>query len=207
MTLVTRGEAERIATAIVEAEKRTSGEIVAVITPESSGYWFAPLLWAAIAALLVPWPLIAWTWWTVQSIYLLQVVTFAGLALLLNWRPLRFAVVPRSIKHARAHRRAREQFLAQNLHTTAGRTGVLIFVSVGERYAELVADAGIDARVAAGEWAGIVEQLTTRIGEGRPGDGFVEAIEAVGARLAAHFPPGSHDPHELPNHLIVLPAG
>lgn len=207
MTLVTRGEAERIATAIADAERRTSGEIVAVIAADSGGYWFAPVLWAAVAALLVPWPLIAWTWWTVQWIYLLQVLTFVALTLLLSLRPLRYRLVPRSVKHARARRRALEQFLTQSLHTTAGRTGVLIFVSVAERYAELVADAGIDAKVDDAEWKAIVDRLTELIGAGRPGDGFVEAVEAVGARLALHFPPGSRDPNELPNHLIVLPAG
>lgn len=207
MTLVTRGEAERIATAISEAEQRTSGEIVAVITADSGGYWFAPVLWAAIGALLMPWPLIELTWWTVHTIYLIQVVAFALLVALLNLRPIRYRLAPRSVTHARAHRRAREQFLTQNLHTTAGRTGVLIFVSVAERYAELVADAGINAKVGQGEWDRIVDRLTALIGEGRAGDGFVEAIEAVGAQLAEHFPPGTRDPNELPNHLIVLPAG
>lgn len=206
MTLVTRGEAERIAAAIAEAERGTSGEIVAVIATESASYLYAPVLWAAAAALIMPWPFIFWTWWPIQTIYALQVATFAVLALVLTQRPFRYRLVPRSVKHTRARRRAREQFLAQNLHTTAGRTGVLIFVSVAERYAELLADAGIDAHVPPGEWQAAVDALTTRIEQGRPGDGFVEAVEAVGRRLAAHFPPGSHDPHELPNHLIVLTA-
>lgn len=206
MTLVTRGEAERIATAIAEAERQTSGEIVAVIAAESASYLYAPVLWAAGAALLMPWPFIFWTWWPIQTIYALQVATFAILALALTRRPIRYRLVPRSVRHARARRRAREQFLAQNLHTTEGRTGVLLFVSVAERYAELIADAGIDRHVPPGEWQAVIDALTARIEQGRPGDGFVEAVETVGERLARHFPPGTHDPHELPNHLIVLPA-
>ena len=204
MTVVTRAEAERIEKAIADAERQTSGEIVAMIASESGSYYFAPVLWAAIVALLLPWPFIVWTWWPIQTIYALQLIAFAALAIALSLKPLRFRLVPRSIKHARAHRRALEQFLAQNLHTTSGRTGVLIFVSAAERYAEIIADAAIHVRVPDGEWKAIVDRLAALIGEGRPGDGFVEAVTAVGARLAQHFPPGAIDPNQLPNHLIVL---
>ena len=206
MTLVTKDEEARIAQAIADAERRTSGEIVAMITAESSSYAYIAYLWAALAALALPWPLIAWTWWPVHSIYALQLAAFAGLALLFFQRPLRMALVPRSVKRARAHRRAVEQFLAQNLHTTAGRTGVLIFVSVAERYAEILADTAIHRLVPETEWQAIVDRLTADIGDGRAGEGFVTAIEAIGGRLARHFPPGTRDPHELPNHLIVLPS-
>ena len=206
MTLVTKAEADQIAAAISAAEQKTSGEIVAMITAESASYYYAPVLWAALAALVMPWPLIHWTWWRIQDIYLLQIAVFFALAVLLNWRRLRFALVPRSVKSARAHRRAVEQFLAQNMHTTAGRTGVLIFVSVAERYAEIIADAGIHKLVPETEWTAIVNKLTADIGDDKAGDGFVAAIESVGHRLAEHFPPGSGPTNQLPNHLIVLPA-
>ena len=156
-------------------------------------------------ALAVPWPFVFWTWWPIQHIYVLQLAVFAGLVAVLMPRPVRLALVPRSVKHARAHRRAVEQFLAQNLHTTVGRTGVLIFVSVGERFAEILADAAIHAKVPEGEWQAIVADLTEHIGKGQAGDGFVRAIAAVGEHLAKHFPPDADHPHALSNHLIVLP--
>jgi putative membrane protein len=113
-------------------------------------------------------------------------------------------LVPASVKKSRAHRRAVEQFLAQNMHTTQGRTGVLIFVSVAERYAEILADSGINALVPKSEWQAIVDDLTRQIGGGRAADGFVSAVTAVGKHLAKHFPPGSADRNELPDHLIIL---
>lgn len=204
MPLVSDADRERIAETITAAERRTSGEIVAVVAAESASYMSAPVLWGAAAALLLPWPLIYFTWWPVQWIYLLQLLVFLVLVLILMQRPLRFSIVPKAIKHQRAHRRAVEQFLVQNLHTTDGRTGVLIFVSAAERYAEILADAGIHGKVSAGTWQAIVDDLTGAIGDGRAGDGFVKAIEAVGGELAKHFPPGSSDPSQLPNHLIVL---
>jgi putative membrane protein len=205
MTLVAEADQRRIAQAITEAERTTSGEIVAVIAPESGSYLHGPFLWAALAALAVPWPFVFWTWWPIQHIYLLQLATFAVLVAVLMPATVRLALVPRSVKHARAHRRAVEQFLVQNLHTTVGRTGVLIFVSVGERFAEILADAAIHAKVPESVWQGIVADLTEHIGKGRPGDGFVRAIAAVGEQLAKHFPPDTHHPQALSNHLIVLP--
>ncbi len=206
MTLVSDADKRRIADAITEAERTTSGEIVAVIAPESASYLHVPFLWAALVALAVPWPFVFWTWWPIQHIYLLQLGVFAVLVAGLMPMPLRLALVPQSVRHARAHRRAVEQFLAQNLHTAVGRTGVLIFVSVAERYAEILADTAIHEKVPETAWQAIVTDLTDCIGRGEPGDGFVRAIAAVGEHLARHFPPDPHAPHALSNHLIVLPS-
>ncbi len=205
--MFSESDEHRIAEAITRAEKATSGEIVAVVAAESSTYLYAPFLWASVVALLVPWPLILWTWWPAAWIYLAQVAAFALVLAATLPRPVRYWLVPGYVKRARAHRRALEQFVTQNLHTTAGRTGVLIFISVAERHAEIVADAGIEARVAKGTWQEIVTRLTAAFTAGRHTDGFVAAIEEVGGHLAQHFPPGSFDANELPDHLIVLDVG
>jgi len=204
MSFISDKDAERISAAITAAERKTSGEIVAVVAEQSSRYQHVPFMWAALLALVVPWPLIHFTWMKVQWIFLIQLLVFLGL-LALAWHPkVRMALVPKSISTANARRRATEQFLAQNLHTTTGRTGVLVFVSVAEQRAEIIADSGIDARVAKGTWQTIVDEFTGEIGAGRHVAGFVNAIERIGAHLAEHFPPGSRDPNELPDHLIVL---
>ena len=204
-SLFSDSDAERISAAIQAVEDRTAGEIIAVVAPESASYVSAPILWAALIALFVPWPFIHFTWWTMQWVQSVQILVFVVLATLgLVIRPLRFMLVPASVKRLRAHRRAVEQFLVQNLHTTATRTGVLVFVSLAERYAEIVADSGIHKKVPEATWKAIVDELTERIGDGRPADGFVAAIGAIGQQLAQHFPAEAHTKHVLPNHLIVL---
>jgi putative membrane protein len=207
MRLFSEADERRIAEAIQGAERATSGEIVAVVAAESSTYLYAPFLVASVLALGVPWPLLLWTWWPASWIYLVQLAVFVVVLAATLPRGVRHRLVPRSIKRARAKRRALEQFVTQNLHTTAGRTGVLIFVSVAERHAEIVADAGIEAKVPAGTWQEIVSRLAAAIGDGRPAEGFVKAVEDVGAHLAQHFPPGTADANELPDHLIVLEEG
>ncbi len=176
-----------------------------MVTPESSSYLYAPFMWAAVIALIVPWPLIQWTWWPSTWVFLAQLAAFLVLLPLLMPRAVRHVLVPKYMKRQMARRRAREQFFAQNLHLTENRTGVLIFVSVAERYAEIIADQAVHQRVPAGTWDGIVHNLTREIGAGRAADGFVHAIEAAGKHLADHFPPGALDKDELPNRLIVLP--
>jgi putative membrane protein len=81
---------------------------------------------------------------------------------------------------------------------------VLIFASVAERYAEIVADAGIHARVSQDVWDGAVASMIAAIRDGRPADGFVAAIAQCGAVLAQHFPPGALNRDELPNKLVQI---
>jgi putative membrane protein len=202
--LVSEADKVQVEAAIAAAEKRTSGEIVAVIARASASYVSVAPMVAALLALLVPWPLIYFTWWRVQDIYMLQLLVFVIAAASIYWPPVRLALVPNSIKRDRAHKRAIEQFVAQNLYTTRSHTGVLIFLSEAERYAEVVADRNIYAKVPQADWQALVDRLTARIGDGEVGAGLSEAIAAAGELLAKHFPPGSGDPDDFPNHLIVI---
>lgn len=204
MTVFSPEQRDAIAQAITKAEAKTSGEIVVVLARASGGYYAHALMWAALLALLVPWPLIYATKWPVEYIYLSQLAVFAAGVLLIQWERLRLLLVPKAIKRTRAHRRAVEQFLVQNLHTTKGRTGVLIYVSLAERFAEVIADDGIYQKVPRATWQSVVDELTGHIGRGTPQAGFIAAIEACGRLLAEHFPPGHADADELANHLIVL---
>jgi putative membrane protein len=170
----------------------------------SDGYRSFVILWAALLALAVPISLILLTNWPIEYIYLLQLAAFFLAAVLFQWPPLRFALVPRSVKHARSHQRAVEQFLGQNLHTTKGRTGVLIYVSFAEHFAEVIADEGIYRKVDPSVWGDVIAELTSHLARGTRTQGFVKAIEMCGKILAEHFPPGHFDKDELPNHLIVL---
>lgn len=202
--MISEAERQEVEKAIGEAEKNTSGEIVAVIARASGGYYYVPYLWGAVAALIVPWPLIYWTWMPVQEIYLIQLAVFAVLALVLHYEPLRFVLVPGAVMRRHAHRRAMGQFFAQNIYTTPGHTGVLLFISAAERYAEIVTDAGIHAKVADAEWRDIVKQLTAEIGRGNAGKALVQAIRRIGGHLAQHFPATAGKRYVLPNRLVVL---
>jgi putative membrane protein len=202
--MTSEAERNRVVEAIRAAESKTAGEIFCVITRASSGYRLVPIAWAALIALLVPLPLIYLTSWPAGLIYMTQLVVFLAVMAILSLPAVRFRVVPRRAMHSRAHAEARRQFLAHGLHLTRERTGVLIFASVAEHYAEIVADAGINEKVTPKVWEDAVAAMVTAIGDGRPGDGFVAAVEQCGAVLAQHFPPGTINRDELPNKLVVI---
>jgi putative membrane protein len=108
------------------------------------------------------------------------------------------------MRHRAAHDNAVRQFLARNIHLTAARTGVLIFVSLAEHYAEVIADSGIDSRVEQRVWDDVVRDLTAAARDDRLADGFVTAIEAVGRVLAEHFPLSPGDANELDDRLVEI---
>ena len=108
-----------------------------------------------------------------QWIFAIQLMVFAALLALLYPKAIRLSLVPSQVERQRAHRRAVEQFLTQNMTATAERTGVLIFVSVAERYAEVIPDTGIAQKVPAATWQDVVDALTADIGAGQPAEGFV----------------------------------
>ena len=110
------------------------------------------------------------------------------------------------MKRERAHAAALRQFLAQGLQKTERRTGVLIFAAAAERYVEIIADGGINAKVTQEVWDKAVASLISGIKDGRPADGFVAAIEQCGAVLAEHFPvaPGTVNADEIADKLVEI---
>jgi len=194
---------EAVSDAIQAAEKRTNGQIVCVLAHASSDYAYIPILWASALALVTPWPLINFTPWSVQRIFLIQLLVFMVAALVFFLAPLRLALVPRGVRRARAHRAALEQFVVRRIANTRNRSGILIFVSLAERCARIIADDGIAQKVEASEWQAAIDALRDNMRAGRIAQGFTAAIERCGAVLAAHAPPDG-SPNELPDRLYVI---
>ena len=200
----------RIAAAIRAAETRTAGEIFCVVAHASAGYFLPAVASLSVALLLVSlgaaFVLEAW-WISIRLPWFvaLQVLAFtAGLLVLWLAPGLRVYLVPRPIQFRAAHDNAMRQFLARNVHITSERTGVLLFVSLAERYAEVIADAGIDRVVPERTWDGIVAGLVAEARAGRIADGFIGAIATIGDLLAVHFPVSPLDRNELDDHVIEI---
>jgi putative membrane protein len=97
-----------------------------------------------------------------------------------------------------------EQFMLRGIGRTEGRTGVLVFVSLAERYARIVADEAIASRVAQADWQSAIDALVDHMRRGRIADGFVEAIERCGGVLATHFPAKADERSELPDRIYLI---
>jgi putative membrane protein len=215
---------DRVSAAIAAAETKSNGEIVAVATPLSDSYhdvalhWamvplFAVLAWAAIRPTALAWwyDFLTAGWGAEPSLgrLLTLLMVFAALKftvalLILKWMPLRLALTPRATKHRRVRRRAVAIFQAAAAGRTTGRTGILIYLSLAERRAEIVVDEAILKVTDEHTWGEAMTLLLEHVREGRPAEGIVAAIERVGTVLAEHFPRSPHDVNEIPDKLIEL---
>ncbi len=203
-------EHRRIAESIRQAETATSGEIVCVVARASGDYFFS----AATTALLVVLgagfvvALFLSRQWMVLDLPLFALAQIAAALCLL----FVLACVPRlrlrftlpSTRLRLAHDNACRQFLARNMHRTEAHTGVLIFVSLAERYAEVLADSGIHTRVPDNTWNDLIEALLQKAREDQMADGLVEEVGEVVLHLAQHFPPTRRDRNELTDHVVDI---
>jgi putative membrane protein len=201
---ISEHDRQRISDAIRAAEAKTSGEIVCVLAQASSDASGLPLLLAALGALALPWLLVAFTALSVHRILLLQVAVFFVLAGVLCLPRVRVVLLPRAARRAVAHRVALEQFTIRGIARKKDRSGILIFVSLAEHYARIVADQGIAARVPQAEWQAAVDTLVDHCRTGGIADGFISAIGTCGTVLSSHFPRTAASRDELPDRIYVI---
>lgn len=195
---------DAIAEAVRQAEGVTAGEIVVVIDHAAASYRSVPVVMALTLALFVPWPLLAMTATSAPRIFLIQLICAVLLLGALLWYGRGGRFVPGFIKRRRAHDVALREFTARGLTRTRQRTGVLLYVALQERYAEILVDTGLDGKVDQAVWDGIVEATLTAARQDRLREGLIDAVRSVGAVLANHAPPSDDDVDELPNTVIIL---
>jgi putative membrane protein len=215
---------DRVSAAVAEAEAASHGEIVTIVAERSDAYHDVGLHYAVLAMLLVPALIAALPqalvdrtlalfagWNETVTRGALMAALFAALALafllvryLLALPRLRMALTPGATKTRRVRRRAVELFRAAAERRTTGRTGVLLYLSLLERRAEIVADEAIHSKVAPEVWGDAMAALLAEVKNGRPADGMIKAVQLVGGVLAEHVPLGQGDVNELPDRLITL---
>ena len=220
---LTQSDHEQVTAAVTLAEAGTDGEIVTVVARRSDAYHDVALHWTVLAMLLVLALLAAWPGlalaiqarvgdpWGPSSpaslltiVLVLQALTFVLFRLLFAWRPLRMAVTPPRTRERRVRRRALELFRTAAEKRTRAATGVLLYLSLEEHRAELIADESIHSKVAPELWGEAMADLIEEVKAGRPGAGMAKAVERIGVVLCEHFPRSRDDHNELPDRLIEL---
>ncbi len=215
---------DRVTQAVIAAEAETDGEIVTVVAARSDSYHDVALHWAVLAMLLPLAVLAVRPDWLlgllgalfggwraepdlreiITALLVIATLVFLGAVLLLRHPRLRNALTPPATKTRRVRRRAIALFKAGTDRRTARRTGVLLYVSLAEHRAEIVADAALHGTVAPEVWGGAMAELVTYLKQGRPGEGMAAAVARLGEILAEHLPRTVTDANELPDRLIVL---
>ena len=213
----------RVTDAVAAAEAATAGEIVTIVARTSDRY--VDVAWAvaglsALGALAfhIAFPFvvdglagaIGGGWETPPRVvhdwllFGLVTVKFLAARLLLQWMPLRLLFVLPGLKRARVAARAEELFRVGAERRTRGATGILVYLSLAEHRAEILADRAIAEKVEPEAWGEAMAALLDRVRAGDIAAGMAAAVEQVGALLAAHFPKGDDNPNELPDRLIEL---
>ena len=223
MTPMNEADHAKVSAAIAAAEGGTDGEVIAIITERSDSYHDVGLHYAVAVLFLVIASFAAWpdqleAWWTrlmgwtappgVQELLLLllgfALFKFLVVLFAMRWMPLRLALTPGATKTRRVRRRAVMLFKAAAERRTVGRTGVLIYLSMGEHRAEIIGDDAITAVTTPETWGEAMVALLTEVKAGRPADGIAAAVGLIGAVLAEHFPKDGGDTNEIPDKLIEL---
>ena len=214
----------RISAAVTKAERESDGEIVTIVAPRSDAYHDVGLHYAVLFMLFVPigfavvpqswidWAVGTFLGWGVELtraevmtyMFVKLAGTFLVVWLIFKSMRVRMALTPKGTKHRRVRRRAVETFKITTDQRTEGRTGILLYLSLLERRAEIVADEAIHSKVEPEVWGDAMAALIGEMKAGRPGQGMVLAVEKIGEVLARCLPPKSDNPNELPDRLIEL---
>lgn len=213
-----------ISEAVQAAERKSAGEIVTIVSGQSDDYFDVALAWSALAAMtalmvvsifphfylgIVDRVLGHWGHeWTPQQVLVLAAVIamakFLGMLVLQLWRPLRMFLIPRLVSSPRVRARAVTLFCVGAERRTTGRTGILIYLSLAEHRAEIVADEAIASKVSPEVWGEAMAAMLVDLRAGRIAAGMAAAVTKVGDVLAQHLPRADDDTNELPDRLIEV---
>lgn len=203
-------EHKAIRLAIQKAEKKTSAEIYTVLAARSDNYIYTGMFFFAFWIFLVSAFLVLLLEYyglsiTALHFVLAQLAAFmCGYLVLKLFPKLAVLLTPQRIKYHRAHLNGSKQFLAHGIHNTEGRTGVLIFVSLEERYAEILVDAAVEESIGRDFWLEAVGELIALCKAGNICQGYVSTIENVSIKLSNHFPNEQKNLNELEDKLVIL---
>jgi putative membrane protein len=208
---------------VAEAESKTSAEVVPVVTSSSGRYDRAEDivgLWCALLAVIALWLLlprpasepgdwgVASSYWPLVSLVIGFVAAFIGGTVAggkVGW--LRRLFTPKRQMEEEVASRAREVFFDKRVHHTDGGTGLLIYVSLFERMATVIADEQVLQKLGQPALSELCTELTEALRVGHPADAVCKVIQDVGDRLALVLPRSEDDANQLSNALVTIDQG
>jgi putative membrane protein len=207
-------EVADISKAVQQAELGTGGDIVPMIVHRSSAVRHVPLVLGLSFALIflgvemlglngwyfsdfLPFLMGHWSY-QVGFLVVLMVIAW-GLS---HLHPVQRLLTSDADEKEQVWRRAQLEFFLHRLHHTHKKTAVLIFVSVMERRAVILADEGIAKHLPPQTWEEVLKSLTGFMHSGEWAKGFQDAIRRSGELLKQHLPE-SGNANEISNNLII----
>ena len=192
-----------IAKKIEEIESGSDCEVVAVFARRSDDYLYIPLLWTALAALVLPMLIVPFLQGIDIMMYAaIQAALFFIFSVILRLDAVLPRVVPKRIRRRRAAQMARTQFVSQGLNAADAPPAVLFFISFDERYVQILTNAKVP--VEDREWQKVIDGMIAGIIGGKLEESVLETILRIGDVLHSHCAStGSHSNY-FTNRLIVV---
>ena len=215
----TDDEKGRVAKAVAEAESKTSAEIAPVVATASGRYdrpedilglWtgaiLAGLVWYLFqgARPAPDWGLAPASFEIALVIAALVVGFILGAAVASRVGWLRALFTPRSQMRDEVAARAREVFFDGRVHHTAGATGLLIYVSLFERTAAVIADKTVLEKLGQEALDELCAGLTASLRSGDITKALCAAVKDAGERLGPVLPREEGDVNELADALVLI---
>ena len=194
---------EALSGAIKAIESRSSAEVVITVRAESARYGHVGFVCGLVAAfgalaflLYSPYDFSYWS-------LLLDPLVVGLLVGFGCWRvgTLRRWLTPGALGRAEVLRAAQATFFHKGIRNTCGRTGVLVYISVLERRAEVLADSGVVAAVMDADWDRAVAAIQGAVERGEDGVAAARLITALGELLEPALPRAEDDVNELPDEV------
>lgn len=202
---LTQDQLPNIAAAVMNAEVKTSAEIVPMVVRSSAVNSHVP------AIIVLVYCLFALLFWPFAHAYIGNYWIVAAILLIVGFLAIQFASHPSALilltdsddLDKQVCQRAELEFYRAGLKRTSGRTGILLFLSLAEHEAIVLADKGISEKLPPETWKQVCDILTSAARRKDLSRGLVDAIERCGELCAPHFPPVGTNPNELEDALVI----
>ena len=187
--------------AVRAVEAKSRAEIVLAVRPRSDSYNRGPLLFGVVVA----WAILGFQLFSpyefpLDAIFLEPPLIGACAAFLAAAVPAFTRVLASAPKRRQSvERAARATFQERGVGLTRERTGILLYVSLLEREAVVIADKGITDVVPPEIWAALSARVETAAGHARDPADMASAIRVLAEPLAKELPARANDIDELPN--------
>lgn len=192
--------------AVRAVEAKSRAEIVLAVRPRSDSYNRGPLLFGVVVA----WSFLGFQLFSryefpLDAIFLEPAMLGTAAAFLAASIPAFTRVLVSGKRRRQAvERAARATFQERGVGLTRERTGVLLYLSLLEREAVVIADKGITDMVPPEVWAEAVTRVEAAAHNARDAASVASAIQFLTEPLAASLPARVDDIDELPDLAEVV---
>jgi putative membrane protein len=189
--------------AVRTVEDASSAELVVAVRQRSGSYLHVDLgvgILAGLAALAV----LLYSSWSFDLNWFLADTIVAGVlaGLFFSRSPLLIRTFTRrAARRSRVETMARSVFVERRVHSTSGRTGILLYLSLLEREAVLVVDLAVEAVAATDAWRAVAGEIEEAMRRGASGPEVAAKVSGLAAVLGPVLERSENDVDELPNEV------